>query len=136
MDMSQRHYHNMFLALRQPRKHNDKMALFITFTDDNQHIRKHFQDYYYPLNRNFVFDFSFAIIPTDEETEVGLGSEIKPRSSKAFNTTNGKKLNGESDVDDDEQEKDEEEVLDDEVLRALDEMKKATPVVRPILFIN
>ncbi|KAM3172319.1 hypothetical protein ACTXT7_014788 [Hymenolepis weldensis] len=71
---------------------------------------------------------SFAIIPTDEEAEVGLGSEIKPRSSKASNMTNSEKLNGESNVDDDEQETDEEEVLDDEVLRALDKMKKATSV--------
>ncbi|VDO00365.1 unnamed protein product [Rodentolepis nana] len=69
----------------------------------------------------------FAIIPADEETEVGLGSEIKARSSNAPNT-NGEKVDRESDDDDDDEQKADEEVLDDEVLRALDEMKKLTPV--------
>nr|CDS26678.1 ATP dependent RNA helicase DHX37 [Hymenolepis microstoma] len=78
-----------------------------------------------PSTSRFNLD-NFAIIPADEETEVGLGCEIKARSSNTSNT-NEKKTNVGSDIDDDEQKADE-EVLDDEVLRALDEMKKLTPV--------
>ncbi|KAM7537775.1 hypothetical protein Aperf_G00000070192 [Anoplocephala perfoliata] len=73
-----------------------------------------------PISR-FNLD-NFDIIPADEEIEVGLGSEIK-QSSKT--SKDKEEMNGESES---SSENDEEAVIDEEVLRELQEMKKETPV--------